>query len=180
VSLTLGSYFQWSQRLTGSGNDNHRTQRLLNTHSSKVSTFFFSTQALQGLVVGMTLETNIMRENLECHCVTVWPPMILPSHNKIHDTHVLYSVETNVRGIVPLLQKSDIPLVWYIWYHRCDWPFVIGHIEPDKMCYVSCLLLFIRVWTWSLPVEVEWKVKLDDPKSHPQNHHYRPTRITSS
>ncbi len=26
-------------------------------------------------------------------------------------------------------------------YHRCVWPFVVGHIEPDELCHVSCLLV---------------------------------------
>ncbi len=47
----------------------------------------------------------------------------------------------DMRNVVSLLQKWDIPCMWVSNVTGYVWPFVYVHIEPDEMCHVCCLLV---------------------------------------
>ena len=55
-----------------------------------------------------------------------------------------------------------------IWYHRCVWPFVIGHIDPDEMCHVNSL--FVHSSLYLIIVKERWKDIF--AKSHQKEHFF--------
>ena len=68
------------------------------------------------------------------------------SSTVVHQLIQEYWVEPNADAqIYPIVEKVHIPFKGssggYV-VLQCVWPFVMTHVEPDKMCYIRGLLIF--------------------------------------
>ena len=81
-----------------------------------------------------------------------WPLQLYVVHLSIKSVFCAHEVGGNIgiqnhrNQICPYRSKC-------IWSYRIVWSFVYGHIEPDEMCHVSCLLVH---WRLNLIIVKDW------------------------